>query len=135
MDPATFFAASRVVIVAGKGGVGKTTVTAALARAGIYRYAIERPLAGRRATQTTHAWQRMDGARTRVRTIVATEPIPTPPTVAQIRRTNAEGYADSLEGRTLIEAGLVTRRDLVNANIAAQAATDGLSVIAPPDTR
>jgi anion-transporting ArsA/GET3 family ATPase len=33
LDPATFFAASRVVIVAGKGGVGKTTVTAALARA------------------------------------------------------------------------------------------------------
>lgn len=33
MDPATFFAASRVIIVAGKGGVGKTTVTAALARA------------------------------------------------------------------------------------------------------
>jgi anion-transporting ArsA/GET3 family ATPase len=33
MDPATFFAASRVVIVAGKGGVGKTTVAAALARA------------------------------------------------------------------------------------------------------
>ena len=33
MDPATFFAASRVVIVAGKGGVGKTTVSAALARA------------------------------------------------------------------------------------------------------
>ena len=33
MDPAQFFAASRLVIVAGKGGVGKTTVTAALARA------------------------------------------------------------------------------------------------------
>ena len=33
MDPATFFAASRVIIVAGKGGVGKTTVSAALARA------------------------------------------------------------------------------------------------------
>jgi anion-transporting ArsA/GET3 family ATPase len=33
LDPARFFAASRVVIVAGKGGVGKTTVTAALARA------------------------------------------------------------------------------------------------------
>jgi anion-transporting ArsA/GET3 family ATPase len=33
LDPATFFATSRVVIVAGKGGVGKTTVTAALARA------------------------------------------------------------------------------------------------------
>ena len=33
MEPATFFAASRVVIVAGKGGVGKTTVAAALARA------------------------------------------------------------------------------------------------------
>ena len=33
MDPGQFFAASRVVIVAGKGGVGKTTVTAALARA------------------------------------------------------------------------------------------------------
>ena len=33
MDPAQFFAASRVVIVAGKGGVGKTTVSAALARA------------------------------------------------------------------------------------------------------
>jgi anion-transporting ArsA/GET3 family ATPase len=32
LDPATFFAASRVVIVAGKGGVGKTTVSAALAR-------------------------------------------------------------------------------------------------------
>ncbi len=32
MDPAQFFAASRVVIVAGKGGVGKTTVSAALAR-------------------------------------------------------------------------------------------------------
>lgn len=33
MDPAQFFAASRLVIVAGKGGVGKTTVTACLARA------------------------------------------------------------------------------------------------------
>lgn len=33
MDPAQFFAASRVLIVAGKGGVGKTTVSAALARA------------------------------------------------------------------------------------------------------
>jgi anion-transporting ArsA/GET3 family ATPase len=33
VDPARFFAASRVVIVAGKGGVGKTTVSAALARA------------------------------------------------------------------------------------------------------
>ncbi len=32
MDPATFLAASRLVIVAGKGGVGKTTVTAALGR-------------------------------------------------------------------------------------------------------
>ncbi len=31
MDLGTFFAASRLVIVAGKGGVGKTTVTAALA--------------------------------------------------------------------------------------------------------
>ena len=33
MDPAQFFAACRLVIVAGKGGVGKTTVSAALARA------------------------------------------------------------------------------------------------------
>jgi anion-transporting ArsA/GET3 family ATPase len=33
MDPAEFFASSRLVIVAGKGGVGKTTVSAALARA------------------------------------------------------------------------------------------------------
>jgi anion-transporting ArsA/GET3 family ATPase len=33
VDPAQFFAASRLVIVAGKGGVGKTTVTAAVARA------------------------------------------------------------------------------------------------------
>lgn len=33
MDPAQFFAASRLVIVAGKGGVGKTTVSAALSRA------------------------------------------------------------------------------------------------------
>ncbi|QGG96551.1 ArsA family ATPase [Actinomarinicola tropica] len=33
MDPARFFAASRLAIVAGKGGVGKTTVSAALARA------------------------------------------------------------------------------------------------------
>jgi anion-transporting ArsA/GET3 family ATPase len=33
LDPAQFFAASRVVIVAGKGGVGKTTVSASLARA------------------------------------------------------------------------------------------------------
>lgn len=33
MDPAQFFAASRLVIVAGKGGVGKTTVSAALAHA------------------------------------------------------------------------------------------------------
>jgi len=31
VDPAQFFAASRLVIVAGKGGVGKTTVSAALA--------------------------------------------------------------------------------------------------------
>ncbi|MGI8755031.1 MAG: ArsA-related P-loop ATPase [Acidimicrobiales bacterium] len=33
MDPAQFFTASRLVIVAGKGGVGKTTVTATMARA------------------------------------------------------------------------------------------------------
>jgi anion-transporting ArsA/GET3 family ATPase len=33
VDPAQFFASSRLVIVAGKGGVGKTTVSAALARA------------------------------------------------------------------------------------------------------
>ncbi len=33
VDPAQFLAASRIVIVAGKGGVGKTTVSAALARA------------------------------------------------------------------------------------------------------
>ena len=33
MDPAQFLTASRVVIVAGKGGVGKTTVTAAMAQA------------------------------------------------------------------------------------------------------
>jgi anion-transporting ArsA/GET3 family ATPase len=33
VDPAEFFAASRLVIVAGKGGVGKTTVSAALSRA------------------------------------------------------------------------------------------------------
>src|SRR6476659_11344793 len=33
VDPAQFFTASRLVIVAGKGGVGKTTVSAALARA------------------------------------------------------------------------------------------------------
>ena len=32
MDPVSFLRSSRVVIVAGKGGVGKTTVTAALAR-------------------------------------------------------------------------------------------------------
>ena len=33
MDPARFFAASRLLIVAGKGGVGKTVVTAAMAQA------------------------------------------------------------------------------------------------------
>lgn len=33
MDPVQFFATSRLVIVAGKGGVGKTTVSAVLARA------------------------------------------------------------------------------------------------------
>ncbi len=33
MDPLQFFTASRLLVVAGKGGVGKTTVTAALARA------------------------------------------------------------------------------------------------------
>jgi anion-transporting ArsA/GET3 family ATPase len=33
LDPAQFFAASRLVIVAGKGGVGKTTVSATVARA------------------------------------------------------------------------------------------------------
>lgn len=32
MDPAHFLAVSRIIIVAGKGGVGKTTVSAALAR-------------------------------------------------------------------------------------------------------
>lgn len=37
MDPARFFAASRLVIVAGKGGVGKTTVSATLALAAARR--------------------------------------------------------------------------------------------------
>ena len=34
MDPTQFFAASRLIIVAGKGGVGKTTASAALSVAG-----------------------------------------------------------------------------------------------------
>ena len=46
MDLERFCAASRVVIVAGKGGVGKTTVTAALAvaaaRAGLRVLVLER---------------------------------------------------------------------------------------------
>lgn len=33
MDPVQFFSASRLLVVAGKGGVGKTTVTAVIARA------------------------------------------------------------------------------------------------------
>ena len=37
VDPAQFFTASRLVIVAGKGGVGKTTVSATLARAAALR--------------------------------------------------------------------------------------------------
>jgi MinD-like ATPase involved in chromosome partitioning or flagellar assembly len=37
VDPDLFFSASRLVIVAGKGGVGKTTVTASLARAAARR--------------------------------------------------------------------------------------------------
>jgi len=37
LDPAQFFAASRLVIVAGKGGVGKTTVSATLSRAAARR--------------------------------------------------------------------------------------------------
>lgn len=45
MDPADFFAQSRVVIVAGKGGVGKTTVSAAVAvaaaRAGLSTLIVE----------------------------------------------------------------------------------------------
>jgi anion-transporting ArsA/GET3 family ATPase len=45
LDPAQFFAASRVLIVAGKGGVGKTTVSAAIAlsaaRAGLSTLIIE----------------------------------------------------------------------------------------------
>lgn len=45
MDPQAFFALSNVVIVAGKGGVGKTTVTAALglaaARAGVDTLLVE----------------------------------------------------------------------------------------------
>ncbi len=45
MDPAQFFAASRVLIVAGKGGVGKTTVSAAIAlsaaRAGLGTLIVE----------------------------------------------------------------------------------------------
>ncbi len=45
LDPADFFAASRLIIVAGKGGVGKTTVTAALAgaaaRAGLATLVVE----------------------------------------------------------------------------------------------
>lgn len=45
MEPAQFFAASRVLIVAGKGGVGKTTVTATLActaaRAGLTTLIVE----------------------------------------------------------------------------------------------
>ena len=40
MDPAQFFSASRVVIVAGKGGVGKTVVAGAVARAAA-RFALD----------------------------------------------------------------------------------------------
>ena len=45
MDPAAFTPPARVTIVAGKGGVGKTTVTAALAclaaRAGLTTLVVE----------------------------------------------------------------------------------------------
>ncbi len=84
MDPASFFAASRVVIVAGKGGVGKTVVSAAVARAaalsGLDTLLVE--IDGRAATHRSFAtdplayderelWRAPGGGRVRGRTLSA----------------------------------------------------------------
>lgn len=70
MDSRQFFGAARLVIVAGKGGVGKTTVTAALARAaadvGLHVLAVE--LEGKPALAEVLA-----GADVEVTTITASE--------------------------------------------------------------
>ena len=55
MDPARFFGASRLVIVAGKGGVGKTVVSATLARAAA-RAGLSHP--GHRGRGQVAAWPR-----------------------------------------------------------------------------
>ena len=62
MDPARFFAASRLVIVAGKGGVGKTVVSATLARAaamaGLSTLVVE--VEGKSALATMYGQQALD---------------------------------------------------------------------------
>lgn len=62
MDPARFFAASRLVIVAGKGGVGKTVVSATLARAaalaGLSSLVVE--VEGKSALATMYGQQELD---------------------------------------------------------------------------
>ncbi len=62
LDPARFFAASRLVIVAGKGGVGKTVVSATLARAaarvGLSALVIE--VEGKSGLATMYGQQRLD---------------------------------------------------------------------------
>ena len=70
MDSRQFFGAARLVIVAGKGGVGKTTVTAALARAaadaGLHVLAVE--LEGKPALAEV-----LTGTEVEVTTITASE--------------------------------------------------------------
>ena len=65
MDPSDFFTASRVLIVAGKGGVGKTTVSAALgvaaSRAGIDTLLVE--IEGKRGLATVFESTDRDTAR------------------------------------------------------------------------
>jgi anion-transporting ArsA/GET3 family ATPase len=62
LDPARFFAASRLVIVAGKGGVGKTVVSAALARAaalvGLSTLIVE--VEGKSSLATMYGQQQLD---------------------------------------------------------------------------
>jgi anion-transporting ArsA/GET3 family ATPase len=98
MDPGQFFASSRVLIVAGKGGVGKTTASAtlALAAAQTGRSVLRVEVAGRSATapmfgaeaqgyEETTVYDEADGGSVKIRSIT--------PDAALVEWLSSHGFA------------------------------------------
>ena len=124
MDPEGFFAAPRLVIVAGKGGVGKTTVAAALARATAG--------AGRRVLVATLEPEAGLGALLGLQTAITedAQPVPGCPTLVARSVTASQALHEYLDDHGLRRlAGRLVRTGVLDVVATAAPGIDDLLVL------